>query len=71
MSTIQIDVKVKHNEWIECTLYADGRAVRIFMHEANYKALMHDGFFIRNGKELDSANVLNTTEVYEKKGGTK
>lgn len=26
-----------------------------------------DGFFIRNGKEIDSADVLNTTHEYERK----
>lgn len=35
------------------------------MEKYEYENLIRDGFFIRDGKERDSANVLNTTEVYE------
>lgn len=66
---IQIDVK-KIDEDIDtaiCKLYTGERCVTILMNGDDYRSLIRDGFFIRDGKELDSANVLNTTDVYEKK----
>ena len=61
----KIDVKEQLGNIVKCTLYADGRAVQMFISTIDYIALVQDGFFIRDGKELDSANVINTTEVYE------
>lgn len=67
--TIQIDVnKVnEENGMVACGIYTDQRWVRIYMSISDYKSLVSDGFFIRDGKEKDSAGVLNTTAVYETK----
>lgn len=66
---IQIDVKKiqKDIALAVCNLYTGERCVEIYMPVSSYEALIRDGFFIRDGKELDSANVLNTTAEYEKK----
>lgn len=56
-------------EMLECNLYTGGRVVKIYMNPIDYKLLILDGFFIRNGKQADSADVLNTTAEYIKKGG--
>lgn len=64
---LQIDVIGPHEEdekIIECRLIVDGRCCLFYTSRANYQALMFDGVFIRDGKEKDSANVLNTTRVY-------
>jgi hypothetical protein len=37
------------------------------MTAQDYESLMRDGFFIRDGQTKDSANVINTTAVYEQK----
>lgn len=64
--SIQIDVKeITFNNFAKCNLYTDNRCVTIYMTESDYKELVRDGFFIRDGKTKDSANVLNTTEVYD------
>lgn len=72
---MQIDVKkqigtqeVEDCMW--CILYTELRAVNIFISRYDYECLKRDGFFIRDGKSIDSANVLNTSKVYELKGGT-
>lgn len=65
---LQIDVKgaVPQNEQlIECRLYYDGRCCTFYTSKANYEALLYDGLFIRDGKSRDSADVLNTTNVFE------
>ena len=69
MDKIQIDVikRVPNAAHLfECNLYANGIVVKIFMHEIRYAALIESGFFIRDGKSIDSANILNTTNVYRK-----
>lgn len=63
---MQIDVKEINNSVVKCNLYTDERCVKIYMSFDDYKELIRDGFFIRDGKEFDSANVLNTTNTYEK-----
>lgn len=68
--TLQIDVKghvEKNHNLIECNLYVDGRCCRIYMSKSNYEALIYDGVFIRDGMTKDSAEVLNTTNVFEEK----
>lgn len=65
-NSIQIDVKEITDNTVVCNLYADGRCVRIVMHISDYTTLCNDHFFIRSGKERDSAGVLNTTNVYTK-----
>ncbi len=65
--SLQIDVRgpmPDHEDIIEMTLSVDGRDCRIYTSRANYKALIFDGVFIRDGNERDSANMLNTTNVY-------
>jgi len=67
---LQIDVKGFHEEnpnLVELNLIVDGRNCLCYTSKANYKALMYDGFFIRDGKEKDSAGVLNTTKVFEER----
>jgi hypothetical protein len=64
---LQIDVKGPVNgnpQLIECCIYIDGRCCTFWTTKSNYEALMYDGIFIRDGKERDSANVLNTTNVF-------
>lgn len=63
--SLQIDVKEIKNEVAECLLYTGDRCVKIYMTEHEYRNLIQDGFFIRTGKDLDSAGILNTTETYE------
>lgn len=65
---LQIDVLgpvENQNDIIECRLIVDGRWYIFYTSRANYEALISDGLFIRNGKERDSANVLNTTRVFQ------
>ena len=61
---MQIDVKRIQNETAVCLLYTGDRCVNIIMTESDYLALMRDGFFIRDGKSKDSADVINTTRDY-------
>lgn len=66
---IQIDV-TSVNEKLNlafCNLYTGDRCVKIVMGIGDYKLLINDGFFIRDGKTKDSANVLNTTLEYKQK----
>lgn len=49
---------------MECLLSVDGRDCRFYMSKTDYEALIYDGVFVRAGKEKDSANCLNTTNVY-------
>ena len=65
--TLQIDVKGNmpdNSNIMECNLYVDGRCCKIFMSRVDYEALNYDGVFIRDGRAIDSANVINTTNVF-------
>jgi hypothetical protein len=64
---MQIDVKEvdSSKKLVTCNLYTGERCVKIYMSEYDYKELIRDNFFIRDGKQRDSANVLNTTLAYE------
>jgi hypothetical protein len=42
----------------------DGSVYVAFLPVKEYKAMLRDGVFIRDGKTLDSANVRNTTETF-------
>jgi hypothetical protein len=67
---LQIDVIGPHEEdekIIECDIWIDGRCCTFYTSRANYQALMFDKVFVRDGKEKDSAGVLNTTNVFEEK----
>ncbi len=64
---LQIDVKGFNNEdenIVEFSLIIDGRSCLCYTSKSNYRALMYDGVFIRDGKEKDSAGILNTTKVF-------
>lgn len=63
---IQIDVKRVTDQYAICNLYTPVSCVEIVMRKSDYEYLIHKGFFIRDGKEVDSANVLNTTDIYAK-----
>ena len=70
--TLQIDVmgvepnfdSIRKDELIRCKLYVDGRACIFWTTEANYKALIYDGFFVRDGKNVDSSGAVNTTNTF-------
>ena len=64
-NTIQIDVKVIGDTTTVCSMNTGSRDVLIFMQTKDYEALQSDGFFIRPGIKPDSANILNTTQVYK------
>ncbi len=49
---------------VTCNLYTGERCVKIYMSNNDYEYLKRDGFFIRDGKEADSADILNTTYGY-------
>lgn len=61
---IQIDVKEICSNHVICNMYTGILCVRIAMSKTDYEELNRKGFFIRDGKTRDSANVLNTTETY-------
>ena len=61
---IQIDVNKIDGNLVVAGMYTGGRWVRIAMALTDYNDLVGDGFFIRDGKEKDSAGVLNTTKVF-------
>lgn len=67
--TLQIDVlhEIKALNAIKCNLYTPERCVNIWMDKSDYETLIDDGFFLRDGKDLDSANVLNTTNTFIEK----
>lgn len=62
---VQIDIKNVENGTAKGYLYTGNRCVYIEMEEYEYKNLIRDGFFIRDGKSRDSANVLNTTNTFK------
>jgi hypothetical protein len=65
--TLQIDVigPIAGSKGIVgCKLYFDGKCLSFCISDIMYEELMKDGFFVRNGKERDSANVLNTSNVF-------
>lgn len=61
---VQIDVIEEKENVVWCNLYTGVYCAKIAMAAADYKILKHRGFFIRDGKERDSANVLNTSLIY-------
>lgn len=68
--SLQIDVKGLHEDderIVEFNLIVDGRTCLCYTSRSNYQALIYDGFFIRDGKEKDSAGVLNTTRMYDER----
>jgi hypothetical protein len=61
---IQIDVKHVNGATVLCGMYTGVQYVEIVMKTSDYQDLIRKGFFIRDGKTIDSAGVLNTTETY-------
>jgi len=61
---IQIDVKTLAENHVICNMYTGQRCVKIAMSLSDYYDLIRDRFFIRDGKERDSAGILNTTISY-------
>lgn len=61
---IQIDVKRQEGPYVLCGMYTGVLYVEISMKTSDYHELIRKGFFIRDGKTVDSAGVLNTTETY-------
>ena len=64
---LQIDVigpQKGAKDMIRCNLYYDGRCCAFWTTRANYEALMYDQLFIRDGKNPDSAGVINTTNIF-------
>jgi hypothetical protein len=61
---VQVDVKSETPEWTTCNMYTGVLCVEIAMRTSDYKELIRKGFFIRDGKTKDSANILNTTETF-------
>lgn len=64
---IQIDIKRIEGSAAIGNLYTGNRCVRIAMSTDDYESLMRDGFFIRDGKTKDSADVINSTDEYVQK----
>lgn len=64
--TMQIDVigPVEGTELMKCKLYIDGRMCVIGMARYDYEELMREKVFIRDGKSVDSAGVINTTNTF-------
>lgn len=68
-NTMQIDVirGLEDTGLMLCKLYVTGVSFKILMNELDYNILKQRGIFIRDGKNKDSAGVLNTTKIYEEK----
>jgi hypothetical protein len=61
---MQIDIKRVEGNAAIGNLYTGDRCVKITMSASDYEALVRDGFFIRDGKVADCADVINTTREY-------
>lgn len=49
---------------LKCKLYIDGRVCVIGMSQYDYEELIREKVFIRDGKSVDSAGVINTTNTF-------
>lgn len=63
---LQIDAigPVEGGNLMKCKLYVDGRMCLIIMSQYDYEELMREKVFIRDGQTIDSAGVINTTNVF-------
>lgn len=50
---------MQYNDLIECRFCVDGRVCTFWTTEANYEALVYDGFFLRNDKLIDQDGITN------------
>ncbi|WP_322933727.1 hypothetical protein VCM39_13470 [Bacteroides sp. CG01] len=55
---------IKYNDLIKCNICVNGRICTFWTTEANYKALIFDGFFINDGITDTKTGIINTTSVY-------
>ena len=55
---------IEETELMKCKLYVDGRVCVIGMSRYDYEELMREKVFIRDGKSVDSAGVINTTNTF-------
>lgn len=55
---------VAYNDLVKCLVCVSGRICTFWTTEENYKSLIYDGFFIRDGRLADASGVVNTTNVY-------
>lgn len=64
--TMQIDVigAIEGTRMMKCKLYAAGHTSIILMLRDDYEFLMQKKVFVRDGRTLDSAGVINTTKVF-------
>ncbi len=67
-NSIQIDVREIDRKKNLCTCYLyterNTRATKMFISADSYDSLKRAGFFIRSTEQPDSADVLNTTNMY-------
>lgn len=56
-----IEVTEKH---VLCNFYTGVHCAKVLMSRYDYDELVRKRVFIRDGKEIDSANVWNTTNEY-------
>ncbi|WP_221662021.1 hypothetical protein [Bacteroides faecis] len=49
-----------YDDLVRCNICINGRTCTFWTTEANYKALIFDGFFV----ESDSTGAINTTNVF-------
>lgn len=49
----------QYNDLIECRICIDERTCKFWTTEANYEALVYDGFFLRNDKSIDQDEITN------------
>lgn len=63
---MQIDVvgSVDGTELMKCKLYIDGRVCVFGLSRFDYEELVREKVFIRDGKSVDSAGVINTTNTF-------
>lgn len=63
---MQIDVigSVEGTELMKCNLYVNGRVCVIGMSKYDYEELVREKVFIRDGKTIDAAGVINTTNTF-------
>ena len=66
---LQIDVlrQVPETELMECNVWINNHIYKFFTHKQTYEELIKEEFFVRDGKESDSAGVMNTTNTFIEK----
>jgi hypothetical protein len=62
---VQIDVIEVGEQMVHCEMYTGVYCVKTYISRSDYDQLVYRGFFIRDGKTMDSANVINTTHLFK------